>query len=57
MCPQMFYISTPKKIFLEVEDRRRRAELLVKKQQSFIEGLKDELVSVQDESQKKIVSY
>lgn len=42
-------------LFSEIEDRRRRAELLVKKQQIIIDELKNELNSVQCESRKKIL--
>ncbi|KAL5112487.1 hypothetical protein TcWFU_007309 [Taenia crassiceps] len=42
-------------LFSEVEDRRRRAELLVKNQQIALDELKNELNSVQRESQRKIL--
>uniref|UniRef100_A0A0R3WGW5 HOOK domain-containing protein n=1 Tax=Taenia asiatica TaxID=60517 RepID=A0A0R3WGW5_TAEAS len=42
-------------LFSEVEDRRRRAELLVKNQQIAIDELKNELNSVQCESRKRIL--
>ncbi|VDD83820.1 unnamed protein product [Mesocestoides corti] len=42
-------------LFSEVEDRRRRAEALVQKQQAFIDKLQHELAYVQAESRRKIV--
>nr|CUU97626.1 hypothetical transcript [Hymenolepis microstoma] len=42
-------------LFSEVEDRRRRAELLVKKQQEKIVELENNLANIQSESQKKLL--
>ncbi|VDO03086.1 unnamed protein product [Rodentolepis nana] len=42
-------------LFSEVEDRRRRAEILVKKQQEKIVELENNLANIQSESQKKIL--
>ncbi|KAM7540334.1 hypothetical protein Aperf_G00000035311 [Anoplocephala perfoliata] len=44
-------------LFSEIEDRRRRAELLVKKQQSRIAELECELANVQSEYQKKLLQH
>ncbi|VUZ46221.1 unnamed protein product [Hymenolepis diminuta] len=42
-------------LFSEVEDRRQRAELLVKKQQEKIVELENKISNIQSESQKKLI--
>ncbi|KAM3179628.1 hypothetical protein ACTXT7_000215 [Hymenolepis weldensis] len=42
-------------LFSEVEDRRQRAELLVKKQQEKIVELENKINNIQSESQKKLI--